>query len=278
MNFLYLKRYITNTSHLCISVLATIFSLIWLFWLLFTLTSHGIQAINWSIFIEATPPPGSSGGLSNAILGSFLITTCGILIGTPIGVLTGTYLAEFGHNSKLATIIRFLNDLLLSAPSIIIGIFIYAVFVFTTGHFSGWAGSAALATIAIPIVIRTTENMLRLIPNELRESAAALGATDRVIVMSILWRAAKSGIITGILLALARITGETAPLLFTALNNQFLSWDMSRPMANLPVTIFQYAMSPYDDWQKLAWAGALIITSFVLLINLLVKFFIRIKT
>ncbi len=274
-NFVYIRRRFTNYLNLITAVLATVFGLFWLGWLLLTLLSQGIQAIEWSIFIEATPAPGSSGGLGNAILGSFLITLFGILIGAPIGVLAGTFLAEFGQRSKLASAVRFLNDLLLSAPSIIIGIFIYAIFVLTTGHFSGWAGSAALAAIVIPIVVRTTENMLKLVPNELRESAAALGAPARVIVTSIVWRAAKNGIITGILLGLARITGETAPLLFTALNNQFWSWDMSKPIANLPVTIFQFAMSPYDNWQQLAWGGALIITSSVLFINICARLLLK---
>lgn len=275
MNLLYIRRKIANQLNLSLALVATIIGMFWLGWLLLTLVTEGIQAISWSLFTQATPAPGSSGGLGNAILGSFLITLFGILIGTPIGILAGTYLAEFGKNSLLAKIVRFFNDLLLSVPSIITGIFIYSVFVLSVGHFSGWAGSAALATIVVPIVTRTTENMLNMVPNELRESAAALGAPVRVIVTKIVWKSSKSGIITGVLLALARISGETAPLLFTALNNQFWSWDMTKPIANLPMTIFQFAMSPYQDWQQLAWAGALIITAFVLITNLLARIIIR---
>lgn len=268
MNSLYLHRRAINAFNLTMAAAATLFGLFWLVWLLWTLVSRGIAYIDWSIFIQATPPPGAAGGLGNAIVGSALITLFGILMGAPVGVLAGTYLAEFGRGSRLATVIRFVNDLLLSAPSIIIGVFVYTVLVATTGHFSGWAGSVALAVIVVPVVVRTTENMLRLVPDTLRETAAALGAPQWKVVLAIVWRAAKGGIVTGILLALARITGETAPLLFTALNNQFWSWDMSAPIANLPVMIFQFAMSPYDDWQHLAWAGALLITAGVLIINI----------
>lgn len=271
MNLLYIRRRVANNLNILIAFIATAIGLFWLSWLLFTLISEGIQGISWALFTESTPAPGNSGGLANAIVGSFLITLFGLIIGAVIGVLAGTYLAEYGKNSKLADAIRFANDLMLSLPSIIIGIFIYTVFVFTTGHFSGWAGSAALAAIAIPIVTRTTESMLNMVANELRESAAALGASSRIITVSIVWKSAKNGIITGVLLALARISGETAPLLFTALNNQFWSLDMSKPMANLPVTIYQFAMSPYSDWQQLAWAGALIITFFVLMINVIAR-------
>lgn len=271
MNLLYIRRKVANNINIMIAFIATTIGLFWLSWLLFTLVTEGIQGISWTIFTESTPAPGNSGGLANAIVGSFLITVFGLIVGAIIGVLAGTYLAEFGKNSKLANAVRFANDLMLSLPSIIIGIFIYTIFVFSTGHFSGWAGSAALATIAIPIITRTTENMLNTVPNELRESAAALGASPRIITISVVWKSAKNGIVTGVLLALARISGETAPLLFTALNNQFWSLDMSKPMANLPVTIYQFAMSPYSDWQQLAWAGALIITFFVLMINVIAR-------
>jgi phosphate transport system permease protein len=218
-----------------------------------------------------TPPPGSSGGLLNAIVGSLMMSVVGVLIGTPIGILAGTYLAEFGQRGWLAPITRFINDLLLSAPSIVIGLFVYEVYVVHVKHFSGWAGALALSIIVIPIVIRTTENMLRLIPNTLREAAAALGSPQWKVVSFVTLRAARAGIITGVMLAIARISGETAPLLFTALNNQFWSADMNAPMANLPVVIFQFALSPYEDWKTLAWAGALLITLAVLLINILAR-------
>jgi phosphate transport system permease protein len=275
MNARYLRRRAINAFNLSIATLATLFGLFWLVWLLWTLVSRGVQYIDWSIFVQPTPPPGAAGGLGNAIVGSGLITFFGVLMGAPVGVLAGTFLAEFGRGSRLASVIRFVNDLLLSAPSIIIGVFVYAVLVATTGHFSGWAGSVALAVIVVPVVVRTTENMLRLVPDTLRETAAALGAPRWKVVLAIVWRSAKGGIMTGILLALARITGETAPLLFTALNNQFWSWDMSAPIANLPVMIFQFAMSPYDDWQHLAWAGALVITAGVLIINIVARVLVR---
>lgn len=275
MNARYLRRRAINAFNLSIAILATLFGLFWLVWLLWTLVSRGVQYIDWSIFVQPTPPPGAAGGLGNAIVGSGLITFFGVLMGAPVGVLAGTFLAEFGRGSRLASVIRFVNDLLLSAPSIIIGVFVYAVLVATTGHFSGWAGSVALAVIVVPVVVRTTENMLRLVPDTLRETAAALGAPQWKVVLAIVWRSAKGGIMTGILLALARITGETAPLLFTALNNQFWSWDMSAPIANLPVMIFQFAMSPYDDWQHLAWAGALVITAGVLIINIVARVLVR---
>jgi phosphate transport system permease protein len=222
-----------------------------------------------------TPPPGSTGGLLNAIAGSAMMTLVGTLIGTPIGILAGTYLAEFGQRGWMAPITRFINDVLLSAPSIVIGLFVYEVYVVHVKHFSGWAGALALSIIVIPIVIRTTENMLRLVPTTLREAAAALGAPQWKIVNFITLRAARAGIITGVMLAIARISGETAPLLFTALNNQFWSSNMDRPMANLPVVIFQFAMSPYEDWQKLAWAGALLITASVLTLNIVARVLFR---
>jgi phosphate transport system permease protein len=272
---LYTKRRISNAAGLTVSVLAMAFGLFWLCWILWTLLDHGLPALTSKVFTQMTPPPGSSGGLFNAIFGSLMMTVIGTLIGTPIGILAGTYLAEFGNRGWLAPITRFINDILLSAPSIVIGLFVYEVYVVHVKHFSGWAGTMALAIIVIPIVIRTTENMLRLVPSTLREAAAALGAPQWKIISFVTLRAARAGIITGIMLAIARISGETAPLLFTALNNQFWSDDMSQPMANLPVVIFQFAMSPYEDWQNLAWAGALLITFSVLTLNILARVLFR---
>ena len=272
---LYTKRRLTNTIGLGISVAAMAFGLFWLCWILWTLLDHGLPAMTPAVFAKMTPPPGSSGGLLNAIYGSIAMTLGGTLIGTPIGIMAGTYLAEFGHRGWLSPITRFINDILLSAPSIVIGLFIYEVYVVRLKHFSGWAGTLALAIIVIPIVIRTTENMLRLVPSSLREAAAALGAPQWKIINFVTLRAARAGIITGVMLAIARISGETAPLLFTALNNQFWNKDMSQPMANLPVVIFQFAMSPYEDWQKLAWAGALLITFSVLTLNILARTLFR---
>jgi phosphate transport system permease protein len=242
---------------------------------LLTLLSHGLPALVPAVFTQMTPPPGSAGGLLNAIAGTLMMSLLGTLIGTPIGILAGTYLAEFGQRGWLAPVTRFINDILLSAPSIVIGLFVYEAYVIRVGHFSGWAGALALAIIVIPVVIRTTENMLRLIPNTLREAAAALGAPQWKIVSFVTLRAARAGIITGVMLAIARISGETAPLLFTALNNQFWSSDMNNPLANLPVVIFQFAMSPYEDWQHLAWAGALLITLSVLTLNILARILFR---
>jgi phosphate transport system permease protein len=230
-----------------------------------------------SLFTQTTPPPGSQGGLGNAIWGSLMMTAVATLLGTPIGILAGTYLAEFGQRGWLAPVTRFINDILLSAPSIVIGLFIYEIYVVKVGHFAGWGGTFALAIIVIPVVIRTTENMLRLIPNSLREAAAALGTPQWKVISFVTLRAARSGIITGVLLAIARISGETAPLLFTALNNQFFSNNMNQPMANLPVVIFQFAMSPYDDWRSLAWAGALLITFSVLTLNIVARVLFRQK-
>jgi phosphate transport system permease protein len=253
------------------------FGLFWLGWILLTLLVQGLPGMNMTIFTQTTPPPGSMGGLSNAIWGSLLMTFLATLIGTPIGILAGTYLAEFGHRGWLSPVTRFINDILLSAPSIVIGLFVYAVYVLKIGHFSGWGGAFALSIIVIPVVIRTTENMLRLIPNSLREAAAALGAPQWKVITFVTLRAARAGILTGILLAIARISGETAPLLFTALNNQFFSNNMNQPMANLPVVIFQFAMSPYDDWRSLAWAGALLITFSVLTLNIVARVLFRQK-
>ncbi len=272
---LYRRRRFVNFLLLTVSLLTTLFGLFWLVWLLWTLLSQGLQYLHPSIFYQATPPPGDAGGLGNAILGSLALTVVGVLIGAPAGILAGTYLSEFARGSKTASVIRFVNDILLSAPSIILGVFVYEVLVVRMGHFSGWAGSLALALIALPIVIRTTEDMMSLVPNAVREAAAALGAPQWKVTVAIVFRAARSGILTGVLLAVARISGETAPLLFTALNNQFWSRSLNEPIANLPVVIFQFAMSPYDDWQHLAWAGALLITLTILLINILVRVFLK---
>ncbi len=272
---IYRRRRALNFLVLFGSVLTTLFGLFWLVWLLFTLFSHGFQYLDLAVFVKPTPPPGEAGGLANAIVGSLLITFVGVLIGAPIGVLAGTFLAEFAARSRIAPAIRFVNDVLLSAPSIILGVFIYEMVVVSMGHFSGWAGALALALIALPIIVRTTEDMLKLVPNTVREAACALGAPRWKVTVSIVYRAARAGIFTGILLAIARISGETAPLLFTALNNQFWSRSLNEPVANLPVVIFQFAMSPYEDWQHLAWAGALLITVSVLVLNILVRTFLR---
>ena len=272
---LYSRRRLINSISLGVSVFAMAFGLFWLGWILFTLLQHGIPGLSLAVFTQTTPPPGSDGGLINAIAGSLMMVALGTLIGTPIGILAGTYLAEFGQRGWLAPVTRFINDVLLSAPSIVIGLFVYEIYVVQVNHFSGWAGAMALSILVIPIVIRTTENMLRLVPNSLREAAAALGAPQWKIINSVTLRAARAGILTGILLAIARISGETAPLLFTSLNNQFWSSDMNQPMANLPVVIFQFAMSPYSDWQQLAWAGALLITFSVLAINIVARVVFR---
>jgi len=272
---LYSRRRLINALSLTVSVLAMGFGLFWLCWILLTLLSHGLPALTSTIFTQMTPPPGSAGGLLNAIWGSLMMTVLGTLIGTPIGILAGTYLAEFGNRGWMAPVTRFINDILLSAPSIVIGLFVYEIYVVHVKHFSGWAGALALAILVIPIVIRTTENMLRLVPSTLREAAAALGAPQWKIINFVTLRAARAGIITGVMLAIARISGETAPLLFTALNNQFWSNNMDQPMANLPVVIFQFAMSPYEDWQHLAWAGALLITMSVLTLNILARVLFR---
>lgn len=272
---LYTRRRLINAFNLTVSALMTVFGLAWLVWLLWTLLANGLQWLSPAVFTESTPPPGETGGLANAIVGSLLMTGVGVLAGAPIGILAGTYLSEFGQSSRFASVVRFVNDILLSAPSIIIGVFVYEVVVVTSGHFSGWAGSMALALIVIPVVVRTTENMLRLVPVSLREAAAALGAPIWKVVVAVVYRAARVGVLTGVLLAVARISGETAPLLFTALNNQFWSADMDKPLANLPVVIFQFAMSPYQDWQRLAWAGALLITASVLVLNIMARLLSR---
>jgi len=268
---IYRRRRIVNFVNLGISMLAVLFGLFWLVWILWTLFAQGFHALSVTMFTQTTPPPGSSGGLANAIFGSFLMSLLGTLIGTPIGILAGTYVAEYGRRGWLGPATRFINDILLSAPSIVIGLFVYAVYVANVKHFSGWAGTFALALLVIPVVLKTTENMLRLVPDTMREAAAALGAPQWIVVSSVTLRAARAGIVTGVLLAIARISGETAPLLFTALNNQFMSTNMNAPMANLPVVIFQFAMSPYQDWQTLAWGGALLITLSVLTLNILAR-------
>jgi len=261
-------RRIKNSAFLTLSLVATLAGLTCLAALLWTLISHGIAGLSWTLFTQMTPPPGSEGGLLNALYGSALMTLLGILIGSPIGVLAGTYLSEYGRDSKLSTAVRFINDVLLSAPSIIIGLFIYEIVVVRVGHFSAVAGALSLAILAIPITLRTTEDMLNLVPSGMKDSSAALGAYPWRTTLSVLYPAARSGIVTGLLLAVARISGETAPLLFTALNNQFWSSNLNAPMANLPVVIFQFALSPYKDWQQLAWSGALIITATILILSI----------
>ena len=267
-NAVYRRRRRMNRVMMSLSALALAFGLFWLLWILGVLLWHGASALGPSLFTRATPPPGAAGGLANAIYGSVLMAGMGTLIGTPIGILAGTYLAEYGQRGWLAPATRFINDVLLSAPSIVIGLFVYTVYVARVRHFSGWAGAFALAIIVIPVVVRTTDDMLKLVPNSLREAAAALGCPTWKMVTGVCYRAARAGIVTGVLLAVARIAGETAPLLFTALNNQFWSSDLDRPLANLPVVIFQFAMSPYDDWHRLAWAGAALITLLVLALNI----------
>lgn len=274
-NKIYLHRRRVNALMLFISGITLLFGLFWLVWILITLFYEGFNALAPTLFTQNTPPPGSNGGLLNAIIGSLMMAVIGTVIGTPIGILAGTYLAEFGRRGWLAPATRFINDILLSAPSIVIGLFVYSVYVAQVGHFSGWGGAIALALIVIPVVVRTTDDMLKLVPDSLREAAVALGAPAWKMIVFISYRSAKAGIITGILLAVARISGETAPLLFTALNNQFFSMNMNQPMANLPVVIFQFAMSPYSDWQRLAWGGAILITLAVLALNILARVLFR---
>ena len=273
----YRMRAAMNRLMLGLSSLALAFGLFWLVWIIVTLLIEGATALRPSLFYQMTPPPGSDGGLANAIMGSIQMVTVAVLIGTPVGILAGTYLAEYGKGSWLANATRFINDVLLSAPSIIIGLFVYMVYVAQVKHFAGWAGALALAIIVIPVVVRTTDDMLKLVPNSLREAAVALGCPTWKMITLISYRAARAGIVTGILLAVARISGETAPLLFTALNNQFWNTDMDKPMANLPVVIFQFAMSPYEDWQRLAWGGAALITLLVLGINIVARTFVARK-
>ena len=265
---LYGRRRRRNGIAMVLSVAATVFGLGWLVLILGVLLWEGFSGLSLAVFTEMTPPPGASGGLLNPIIGSLILTALAVMIGTPIGILAGTYMAEYGRYDRLTSVVRFINDILLSAPSIVVGLFIYEVMVAPMGHFSGWAGAVALAVIVIPVVVRTTEDMLLLVPNPLREAATALGMPRSVVVMRVAYRAAKAGMITGVLLAVARISGETAPLLFTALNNQFWSLNLNAPIASLPVVIFQFALSPYADWQKLAWTGALIITLAVLALSI----------
>jgi len=271
MSNLYRKRLFVNRFNLVASLGAMAFGMIFLLWILAILFYRGFEALSPTLFTQMTPPPGAAGGLANAIFGSVVIVGVATFISTPIGILAGIYLAEYGKKGWIARATRFINDILLSAPSIVIGLFIYTVYVAKVQHFSGWAGSFALALIAIPVVVRTTENMLQLVPSSLREAAVALGAPMWKVILMVTLKAVRGGVITGILLAVARMSGETAPLLFTALNNQFWSADMNNPMANLPVAIFQFALSPFQEWQDLAWAGALLITLTVLIINILAR-------
>ena len=268
MNRLYSARRLRNQIAMALSLAATLFGLGWLVLILGALLWQGFSGLSFAVFTEMTPPPGSAGGLLNPIAGSLILTVLAVVIGTPIGILAGTYLAEYGRYDRLTTVVRFINDILLSAPSIVVGLFIYEVMVAPMGHFSGLAGAVALAVIVIPVVVRTTEDMLLLVANPLREAATALGMPRAVVIRQVCYRAARAGMLTGVLLAVARISGETAPLLFTALNNQFWSLDLNAPMASLPVVIFQFALSPYADWQKLAWTGALIITLTVLALSI----------
>jgi len=278
-NPVYRKRLLMHRVGIALSVLAMAFGIFFLLWILVTLIINGFSAISGALFMESTPAPGSEGGgLLNAIVGSLMMVGTATLVSTPVGILAGVYLAEYGEESRFAQITRFVTDIMLSAPSIVIGLFVYAIYVANIRHFSGWAGSFAIALIAIPVVVRTTDNMLNLVPTSLREAAFALGAPRWKVATMVRLRAVKAGVITGVLLAVARISGETAPLLFTALNNQFFSTNMNAPMANLPVVIYQFAMSPYDNWRSLAWGGALLITFSVLGLNILSRTVFRPKT
>ena len=267
----YAGRRFRNNLMMGLSILASVVGLFFLLAILITLLYKGFAAITPQMFTASTPPPGQDGGLINAIFGSVVMTVAAVVVATPIGILAGTYLAEYSRGHWLGEVAKFINDILLSAPSIIIGLFVYTILVVPFGHFSAWSGAAALGLIALPVINRTTQDMLGLVPNALREAAAALGTPRWKTMLTVIYRAARSGILTGVLLAIARVTGETAPLLFTALNNQFFSWDMSQPMANLPVVIFQFATSPYDDWQRLAWGGALLITAAILILNVVAR-------
>ena len=272
----YNRRRLVNVFNLTMAVLATFFGVFWLVWILWTTMHFGAGAVNLALFTQDTPAPGASGGgLRNAFVGSLILLGLAVVIGAPIGVLAGTWLAEFAARRKLGVLVRFLNDILLSAPSIVIGLFAYAIIVDPLGHFSAYSGGVALALILIPVVVRTTDEMLRLVPGALREAAIALGTPYWKLVTRITWRAAASGILTGVLLGVARISGETAPLLFTALNNQFWSVSLGHPIANLPMVIFQFAMSPYSNWQNMAWAGAFIAVTFILLLNLFARLILR---
>jgi phosphate transport system permease protein len=265
---LYAKRRRRNALTMGLSLAATMFGLSWLLLILAELLWQGFGGLSLAVFTETTPPPGGAGGLLNPIAGSLIMTAIAVLIGTPLGMLAGTYMAEYGRYAKLTIVVRFINDILLSAPSIVVGLFIYEVIVAQAGHFSGWAGAVALGVIVVPVVVRTTEDMLTLVPDTLREAAASIGLPRALMIRKVAYRAARAGMITGVLLAVARISGETAPLLFTALNNQFWSVDINAPIASLPVVIFQFALSPYKEWQNLAWTGALIITLAVLVLSI----------
>ena len=270
-NSLYMQRRIKNVAAQLLAILATLFGLFWLGWIMWTTLSKGISSLNLALFTQMTPPPGDSGGMANAFMGSVLMSLLGVVIGAPIGVLAGTFLAEYSRStwaSRLGETVRFVNDILLSAPSIVLGLFVYTLVVARMGHFSALAGAIALAFIVLPVVVRTTDEMLRLVPAQMREAALSLGVPQWKVTVQVLYRSASAGIVTGILLALARISGETAPLLFTALNNQYWTTDLMSPMANVPVVIFQFAMSPFENWHTLAWAGAFILTMFVLAISL----------
>lgn len=270
-NSLYQRRRLRSRFHMTMSVLTALFGMFWLVLILAMLLVKGLGGLNLAVFTEMTPPPGSSGGLLNAIVGSLILTVLGVAIGTPLAILAGTYMAEYGRYSKLTNVIRFINDILLSAPSIVVGLFVYGIMVRPMGYFSGLAGAVALAILVVPVVVRTTEDMLLLVPNQMREAAAALGAPRWTVIRHVSYKAAQTGIVTGMLLAVARISGETAPLLFTALNNQFWSTNILAPMPSLPVVIFQFALSPYEDWQRLAWTGALLITVAVLALSILAR-------
>ena len=267
----YLRRQWRNRLATTLAIGAAAFGLIWLVLILLVLMVKGVGGLSLAVFTEMTPPPGSAGGLLNPIVGSLLLTVLAVIFGTPLGILAGTYMAEYGRFSKLTFVVRFINDILLSAPSIVVGLFVYEIMVAQMGHFSAWAGAVALAMLVIPVVVRTTEDMLLLVPSTLREASSALGVPQSLVIRHVAYRAARAGMITGVLLAVARITGETAPLLFTALNNQFFSWNLNAPMASLPVVIFQFALSPYEDWQQLAWTGALLITIAVLGLSILAR-------
>ena len=275
---LYFRRRLSNAVFIGLSLGAAVFGLIWLGFILFALFKNGFSAMSVSLFTQITPPPGSAGGLLNAIFGSVVMSLGAVLLGTPIGLFAGTHLAEYSRHTKLSFVVRFVNDILLSAPSIVTGLFIYEIVVVPMGHFSGIAGALSLMVIVIPVVVRTTENMLLLVPDGLREAAAALGAPQSFVIRTVTWKAARAGIITGVLLAVARISGETAPLLFTAFNNQFFSTDINQPMASLPAVIFQFAMSAYDDWHALAWAGALLVTATVLALSIIARLLDRKRT
>lgn len=271
---LYRRRRAKNVITQVLAGLATVFGLFWLVWILWTTVTKGLGSFNLALFTQMTPPPGDAGGMLNAFFGSAVLSLLGIVIGAPIGVLAGTFLAEYSRQSRLGETVRFVNDILLSAPSIVLGLFVYTMVVAQMGHFSALAGGIALAFIVLPVVVRTTDEMLRLVPSQMREAALSLGVPQWKVTVQVLYRASLPGIVTGILLALARISGETAPLLFTALNNQYWTTNIMAPMANVPVVIFQYAMSPYDNWHTLAWAGAFILTMFVLAVSLLARWIV----